>query len=126
MKQVAQRATIAHLRANINLWRLFRCSRAANSTVSCPIWLKIEFIQILCKILCTRDDQKLHGLSSLLSNGLDKPIQISSNDTWTYMQQMWKIWSTLVDALEIGDGFTKPTRPITEHVRNDVHFGIAI
>ena len=42
------------------------------------------------------------------------------------MQQMWKILSTLVDALEIGGGFTKPILPITEHVRNDVHFGIAI
>ena len=42
------------------------------------------------------------------------------------MQQMWKILSTLVDALEIGGGFTKPTLPITEHVRNDVHFGIAM
>ena len=33
--------------------------------------------------VCTRDDQKLHGLSSYLNNGLDKHIQISSNDTWT-------------------------------------------
>ena len=28
------------------------------------------------------------------------------------MQQMRKIMSTLVDALEIGGGFTKPTLPI--------------
>ena len=39
-KQVAQRATIAQLRAIINLLGLFKCSRAANSTVSGPIWLK--------------------------------------------------------------------------------------
>ena len=75
---------------------------------------------------CSRDDQKLHGLSSLLNNGADERIQISSNDTWTCMQHIWKIWSTLVDALGIGGGFTKPTFPITELVRNDVHFGIAI
>ena len=42
------------------------------------------------------------------------------------MQQIWKILSTLVDALKIGGGFTKPTLPFTEHVRNDVHFGSAI
>ena len=47
-KQVPQRATIAHLKVIINLWGLFRCSRAANSTVSGPIWLKIELTQILC------------------------------------------------------------------------------
>ena len=33
--------------------------------------------------VCTRDDQNLRGLSSLLNNGLDKRIQISSNDTLT-------------------------------------------
>ena len=36
---------------------------------------------------------------------------------------MWKLLSTYVNALEIGGGFIKPTLPITEHVRNDVHFG---
>ena len=41
----AKRATIAHLRANINLWGLFRCSRAANSTVSDPIWRKFKLTQ---------------------------------------------------------------------------------
>ena len=32
----------AHLSAIINLKGLLRCSRAANSTVSGPIWLKSE------------------------------------------------------------------------------------
>ena len=31
----------------------------------------------------TRDDKELRGLPSLLNNGLDERIQISSNDTWT-------------------------------------------
>ena len=52
-KQVDQRATIAHLRANINIWGHFRCSRAANSTVSSPIWLKFDFIQNIMYVLIT-------------------------------------------------------------------------
>ena len=53
LKQVSQRATIAHLRAIINIWGLFRCSRTANSTVSGPIWLKFEVIQnIIYVIIC--------------------------------------------------------------------------
>ena len=39
-KQVAQRATVAHLRAIMNLWRCLRSLRAANSKVCGPIWLK--------------------------------------------------------------------------------------
>ena len=48
-ERVAQRATIAHLRAIMNIWS-FRLSRATNSTVSSKIWLKIEPIQC---IICT-------------------------------------------------------------------------
>ena len=51
--QVAQRATIAHLRAIINLLGLFRLSRVANSTVSGPIWLKFELIKGMMHILIT-------------------------------------------------------------------------
>lgn len=37
-----------------------------------------------------------------------------------------KIWLIYVDILAIVGGFTKSTLPITEHVINDVHFGITI
>ena len=43
-KQVAQRAAISQLRDIIYLWGPLRCSRAANFTVSGPIWLKFELI----------------------------------------------------------------------------------
>ena len=52
-QQVAQRAMIAHLRAIINILGIFRCSRAANSTVRGPIWLKIELIQNIMYVLIT-------------------------------------------------------------------------
>ena len=42
------------------------------------------------------------------------------------MQQTLKIKSVWIHALAIGGGFTKTTIPVTEHVGNDVHFGIAI
>ena len=43
-QQVAQRAAISQLRDIINVWGPLRCSRAANVTVSGPIWLKFELI----------------------------------------------------------------------------------
>ena len=48
-----KRETIAHLKAIIKFCRLFRCSRAANSTVSGPIWLKFELIQNTMYVLIT-------------------------------------------------------------------------
>ena len=61
LKQVAQRATIAHLRAIIKIWGLFRCSRAANSTVSGPIWLKFDLIQNIMYVLITCKSKKIIG-----------------------------------------------------------------
>ena len=52
-KQVAHRATIAHLRAMINLWGLLRYSRASNATVSDIILLKIELIKNIMYVLIT-------------------------------------------------------------------------
>ena len=43
----------AHLSAIINLKGLIRCSRAANSTVSGPIWLKFEHNQNIMYVLIT-------------------------------------------------------------------------
>ena len=63
-KQVDQRATIAHLRANINIWGHFRCSSAAKSTVSSPIWLKFELIQNIMYVLITCTFKNIGSMAS--------------------------------------------------------------
>ena len=39
--------------AHLSLWRIFRCSRAANSTVSGPIWLKFKLVKDIMHVLIT-------------------------------------------------------------------------
>ena len=53
LRQVAQRATIAHLRAIINPWGHFRCS----------IWLKFKLIQNIMHVIMTCKFKK-HPINS--------------------------------------------------------------
>ena len=72
-KQVDQRATIAHLRAIINLWGLFKCSSAAYSTVNGSIWLNFELIQNIMYVLITCKDQqqtRKKGETSILRHSM--------------------------------------------------------
>ena len=81
IEQVAKRATIAHLRAIINLLGHFRCSRAANFTVSGPIWLKFDLIKDIMHVLIT------YKFNKYLINSNRRKVETSILDTQGQLTQ---------------------------------------
>ena len=96
-KQVAQRATIAHLGVIINIWGLFRCSRAAKFTVTGPIWLKIEPIQNIIYVLITCKFKKYR-----INSNREKSGNIIILDTHSLVsRQIWPKFKLIQDLIHV-------------------------